>query len=228
MTPITAPTGAFARHRLALAAVALGALALTGCGSDGSGGGGTQSEPGRSAEVSATTPTGEQAAFEAMLDKVAQPCSTTDEAPSGPGDQAPSGPGDESPTGPAGEQSLAPGETPPDEPIEPGAPSEPAPQLSDRDRCASVQHEQRIIEALQSVPDPTPAKVRKSLNGLGYIDERIHGLKQDGRTTRFHLDLREKGGRLCEAGVAAGQQTDVTPCVAPAAGAFTVNTPEGV
>ncbi|MFD5229397.1 hypothetical protein ACFWJ5_12845 [Streptomyces qaidamensis] len=227
MTPITAPTGAFARPRRALPAFALAALALTGCGGDGSGGDGSQGKPGRSAEASATASSPEQAAFEAMLAKVAQPCSTTAEASSAPTGEAPSGPSDQRPTGPAGEESLAPGETPPDEPIEPGAPSEPAPQLSDRDQCASVQHEQRIIEALQAVPDPTPAKVRKSLNGLGYIDERIHGLKQDGRTTRFHLDLREQGGRLCEAGVAAGEQTDVTPCVAPAAGEFTVNEPEG-
>ncbi|MFF8317831.1 hypothetical protein ACF06V_11775 [Streptomyces bobili] len=215
MTPITAPTGAFAHSRRAFAAVALTAMVLTGCGSDGSGDGGKRSEPGRSVEVSGTPSTSEQAAFEAMLDRVAQPCTTTGEAPSGPTG--------ETPTGPKGEQSLAPDETPPDEPIEPGAPSEPAPQLSDRDRCASVQHEQRIIEALQALPEPTPAKVRKILNGLDYIDERIHGLKQDGRTTRFHLDLREKGGRLCEAGVAAGEQTDVIPCMAPATGAFTVD-----
>lgn len=222
MTPLTAPARAFARPRRALMAVALAALALTGCGSEGAGDGGTRKESGRSAEASATTPTNEQAAFEAMLAKVAQPCSTTAETPSTPTGEAPSEPSDQRPTGPTGEQTLAPGETPPDEPIEPGAPSEPAAQLSDRDQCASVQHEQRIIEALQAVPDPTPAKVRKSLNDLGYIDERIHGLKQDGRTTRFHLDLREQGSRLCEAGVAAGEQTDVIPCVAPATGAFTV------
>ncbi|MEU9219614.1 hypothetical protein AB0D47_24050 [Streptomyces sp. NPDC048376] len=227
MTPTTASTGAFAHPRLALTAVVLAALALIGCGRDGSGDGGAQSEPGGSAEMSATTPTGEQAAFEAMLDKVAQPCSTTDGAPPRPTGEAPPGPSDERPSGPAGKQSLAPGETPPDGPIEPGVPSEPAPQLNDRDRCASVQHEQRIIGALQSMLDPTPAKVRKTLNSLGYIDEHIHGLKQDGRTTRFHLDLRQEGGRLCEAGVAAGEQTDVIPCVALAAGAFTVIKSEG-
>ncbi|MFF7978541.1 hypothetical protein ACFZDK_05335 [Streptomyces sp. NPDC007901] len=147
---------------------------------------------------SATRSTSEQAAFAVMLDEVAKPCAST--------------------TGPEGEQSLAPTETPPTEPILPGAPTEA--QLSDRDWCASVQHEQRIIQALQAVPDPTPAKVRRSLNALGYIDERIHGLQQDGKVTRFHLDLREKGGRLCEAGTAAGEETDVVPCVAPATGSF--------
>ncbi|MFF5980344.1 hypothetical protein ACFY78_16020 [Streptomyces olindensis] len=216
MTPLTAPTSAFARPRRALAAAALAALALTGCGSDGSGGKGAQDEPGRSAgtQASATPSSPEQAAFAAMLAKVAQPCSSNVEAPPGPAT--------ERPTGPEGEQSLAPGETPPDEPIEPGAPTDVGARLSDRDQCASVQHEQRIIEALQSVSEPTPAKVRESLNGLGYIDERIHGLEQDGKTTRFYLDLREKGGRLCEAGVAAGEESDVTTCMAPATGPFAV------
>lgn len=224
MTPLTAPTSAFAYRRRALAAASLAALALTGCGGNGSSGDAVQGEPGSGAKVSATPSTPEQAAFAAMLDRVAQPCSSPVEVPPGPPSKRPTGPEPEE------EQSLAPGETPPAEPIEPGAPTEPGMQLSDRDQCASVQHEQRIIAALQAVSKPTPAKVRKSLNGLGYIDERIHGLRQDGKTTRFYLDLREKGGRLCEAGVAAGAETDVTPCVAPAAGSFTVNEllPDGV
>ncbi|MFF7473667.1 hypothetical protein [Streptomyces sp. NPDC008092] len=204
MTPIAAPIAAFAHPRRPLAAVALTALALTGCGNTGS--------SGSSGGGSATRSASEQAAFAVMLDKVAQPCTSAT--------RSASGPAGEEPTGPEGEQSLAPGGTPPDEPIEPGAPTEA--QLSDRDWCASVQHEQRIIRALQAVSEPTPAKVRKSLNGLGYIDERIHGLRQEGKVTRFHLDLREKGGRLCEAGAAAGEQTDVTPCVAPATGSFAV------
>ncbi|MFE6223407.1 hypothetical protein [Streptomyces sp. NPDC057854] len=96
--------------------------------------------------------------------------------------------------------------------------------LNARDWCASVQHEQRVIEALQEVSRPTPTSVRKTLNGLGYIDARIHDLVQDGAITRFHLDLRESGGRLCERGTAAGEATEMTPCVAPATGAFTVET----
>ncbi|WP_233624392.1 hypothetical protein [Actinoplanes sp. ATCC 53533] len=94
--------------------------------------------------------------------------------------------------------------------------------MNDRDRCASVQHEQRVVEALQKVSEPTPAKVREVLNGLGYIDERIHGLQQDGQATRFYLDLRESGGRLCEAGRAAGAVTDMNVCAALATGAFAV------
>ncbi|MCX4770357.1 hypothetical protein [Streptomyces sp. NBC_01285] len=98
--------------------------------------------------------------------------------------------------------------------------------MNARDWCASGHHEQRIIEALQKVAEPTPAKVRKTLNGLGYIDERIHGLKQDGKTTRFYLDLRENGGQLCEAGLAAGEVSDVNKCVVPASGPFAVKTEE--
>ena len=144
-----------------------------------------------------------------MLDRVAQPCLSTAGAAPGPTDKIASGPTDKKPTGSVGRQSLAPGEVPPTDPIEPGAPTGPETELNDRDRCASVQHEQRIIEALQKVSDPTPAKVRTALNGLGYLDERIHGLKQEGEATRFYLDLRESGGRLCEAGRAAGAETDV-------------------
>ncbi|MFE8913798.1 hypothetical protein [Streptomyces globisporus] len=86
----------------------------------------------------------------------------------------------------------------------------------------SVHHEQRVIAALQMLADPTTAKVRKTLNSLGYTDERIHHLKQDGKKTRFHLDLREDGGRLCESGVAAGAVSDVVPCVAAAEGPFAI------
>ncbi|MER5402498.1 hypothetical protein [Streptomyces sp. NPDC002599] len=209
MTRSPVSIGTSARTGRVLVTAALGALALSGCGGDEPSGDGSRSGPPENAgsEVNAAS-SAEQAAFAAMLDKVAQPCSSTDGAASGPTDKKP--------TGPDGQQSLAPGETPPPGPIEPGAPTGPETELSDRDRCASVQHEQRIIQALQAVPEPTPTKVRKTLNSLGYIDERIHGLKQDGEATRFRLDLRESGGRLCEAGLAAGEETDVTVCAAPA------------
>ncbi|MFD3558293.1 hypothetical protein ACFWVU_01300 [Streptomyces sp. NPDC058686] len=215
MTRIRAFIRAFGYPRRALVVAALTALTITGCGRDKLSG----SEPGRHADskASGTSPS-EQAAFAAMLDRLAQPCSSTDGTASGPTGKKPSGSG--------GKQSLAPGETPPTDPIEPGAPTESATQLNDRDQCASVQHEQRIIQALQKVSEPTPAKVRKTLNGLSYIDERIHGLKQDGKTTRFYLDLREKGGRLCEAGLASGEESDVTVCTAPATGPFAVEKTE--
>ncbi|MFF2995957.1 hypothetical protein ACFVTC_15490 [Streptomyces sp. NPDC057950] len=219
MTCIRAFVSAFAPPRRSLAAaVALASLVLTGCGSDKPGATGSRGEPGggTGSRSSAPQSSPEQAAFAAMLDKVAQPCSSTVGAASGPTD--------EKPTGPEGKPSLAPGETPPTAPVEPGAPAEPAAGLSPRDACASVQHEQRIIQSLQAVSQPTPAKV---LNTLGYLDERIHGLEQDGKATRFHLDLREKGGQLREAGHAAGEQTDMTACTAPATGPFTVTTTAG-
>ncbi|MGC9436574.1 hypothetical protein [Streptomyces sp. WG5] len=227
MTRIRASLSTLARSRRALTATALAALVLAGCGSESPADGGSGSEPGGgvvAGEAGATPPGPEQAGFTAMLDKVAQPCSSAGETVAETGSGTGPRPADERPTGPAGngEEGLAPGETPPDDPIEPGVPTGPAEGLNDRDRCASVQHEQRVVEALQRVLEPTPAKVRKTLNDLGYIDERIHGLQQDGRTTRFYLDLREKGGRLCGRGLAAGVESDVAACVVPAAGPFTV------
>lgn len=218
MTHIRASISAFARPRRGLAAAALASLALTGCGSELKGGG-PQGEPAGSVASKArpTQPSPEQEAFAAMLDMYAQMCPPSDGVPPAPPGKS---------TGPEPVRSLAPGETPPTDPIEPGPPTGPAAELDRHDWCTSVHHEQRIIEALQKVAEPTPAKVRKTLNGLGYIDERIHGLKQDGKTTRFYLDLRENGGRLCEAGRAAGETTDVTPCVAHATGPFAVKTEE--
>ncbi|MET8147167.1 hypothetical protein ACIBSW_11995 [Actinoplanes sp. NPDC049668] len=208
MTHFPAFNGALTHRGRVLAVATLAALALSGCaGGQPSGGG-----PGGSvdAEAIAASASPEQAAFAAMLDEVAQPCpSTAGAAPR---------PTAKKPTGPVGQHSLAPGETPPTDPIEPAAPTGPETELNDRDRCLSVQHEQRIIEALQAVSKPTPAKVRETLNDLGYIDERIHGLRQEGEATRFYLDLREDGGRLCEAGLAAGEQTDVTVCATPVTG----------
>ncbi|MFF8670236.1 hypothetical protein [Streptomyces sp. NPDC015242] len=223
MTRIFASTSPLVLPRRALTATALATLVLAGCGSEDASGSGSRSKPGGSVSIeeSATSPGPEQAAFMAMLDKVALPCLGT-ETETGPG------PSRRRPAGTAKErqESLAPGETPPAVPIEPGAPTGPETELNDRDWCMSVQHEQRIVEALQAVPEPTPARVRKVLNDLGYTDERIHGLRQDGKFTRFFLDLREKGGRLCEEGLAAGVETDISACVASAAGPFTIMGPE--
>ena len=80
---------------------------------------------------------------------------------------------------------------------------------------------ERIAQALQDLANPTPTEVRTVLNDLGYVDERIHDLKQSGATTRFLLDLRDKGGRLCLEGSAAGENTVVDKCLAPATGPFT-------
>jgi hypothetical protein len=217
MTHVHAAIGSFARPGRALAVGVLTCLALAGCGTDQLRGGNAQVKSGASAdsEVSATSPSADHEAFAAMLDRLAQQCPPPGAPPIA-----------SKPTGPQEEQSLAPGEIPPTTPIEPGAPTGPESVLNARDWCASAHHEQRIIQALQAVSMPTPVSVRKTLNSLGYIDEHIHGLKQDGKTTRFYLDLRENGGRLCEAGTAAGEMTEVTPCVAHATGAFTVTEAE--
>ncbi|MDT9682291.1 hypothetical protein RND61_09410 [Streptomyces sp. TRM76323] len=213
MTRIHGPIRQFTRPGRALAVGVLASLTLVGCGTDQLGNDGAQDGPDASTDSKAgvTSLSADQASFAKMLDRVAQPCPP----PGGPPVAA-------KPASPQGKQSLAPGETPPTDPIEPGVLPGPESVLNARDWCASVQHEQRIIEALQMVSSPTPANVRKALNSLGYIDEHIHELTQDGKTTRFYLDLRENGGRLCEAGTAAGETTDVSPCVAPATGAFAV------
>lgn len=149
-------------------------------------------------------------------------------APSGPAEVPPTGPPESLPSSPpkslpsGSAESLPPGETPPSDAIEPIAPTTgPEVELNARDWCAGNHHELRITQALWDLADPTPTKVRTVLNDLGYIDERIHGLKQSGTTTRFSLDLRDQGGRLCLDGSVAGEETVVDKCVAPATGPFT-------
>ncbi|TXS49931.1 hypothetical protein [Streptomyces sp. t39] len=217
MTQTRFSLGEFAPGRRGLAAVALASLALTGCGSEPSG---THPQAEAAGSVASGKPartSTEQEAFAAMLAEFAQACPPSDGVPLA-----------SSATSPGTEpvRSPAPGETPPAGPIEPAPATGPATVLDRHDWCAGGRHEQRIVEALQQVAEPTPARVRKTLNDLGYIDEHIHGLEQDGRTTRFHLDLRENGGRLCQAGLAAGATTDVTSCAAPASGPFAVESEE--
>jgi hypothetical protein len=204
MTRTAAPTGTGTRSsrrlRPTLAMAALAALALTACGTEKTPVGGAQSNPATTAEVRPS------AAFTEMLSKVAQQC---------PPSASPEGP----PTGPT--ETLPSGQTPPSDAIEPIAPTTgPEVELNARDWCAGNLHEERITQALRDLPHPTPAKVRTILNDLGYIDERIHDLKQSGTTTRFFLDLREQGGRLCLDGSAAGENTVVDKCATPATGSF--------
>lgn len=207
MTRIPALTSAFARSsrhpRLTLVTTAFAALALGACGSEKTNAGGEQTKP---AHAVGGRP---GAAFTAMLDKIAQSC-----PPSAPPEAPPTGPAETPPSGPA--------ETPPSDAIEPVAlTAGPEVELNARDWCASNLHEERIARALWELGEPTPTKVKAILNDLGYIDERIHDLKQSGATTRFFLDLRDKGGRLCLEGSAAGEKTVVDKCVAPVTGPFT-------
>ncbi|MEV3987937.1 hypothetical protein AB0J57_03425 [Streptomyces sp. NPDC049837] len=185
------------RHTLVMTAFA--ALALAACGTEETSAGGLQSEPADTAEA--------RPGLTEILDRVEQSC-----PPSAPPEPPPSGPALPLPPGAV--------ETPPD--VEPIAPTAgPEVELNARDWCASNLHEERIAQALWDLVDPTPAKVRTILNDLGYVDERIHDLKQSGATTRFFLDLRDKGGRLCLEGSAAGEETVVDKCVAPVSGPFT-------
>ncbi|MGW7424372.1 hypothetical protein ACWGJB_30820 [Streptomyces sp. NPDC054813] len=209
MRRISALSSLFARSsrrpRLTLAITALAALALGACGTEKTNAGGERIKP--------TDVVGGQsdAAFTAMLDKVAQSC-----PPSAPPEPPPSGAAHTLPSDEV--------ETPPSDAVEPVAPTAgPEVELNARDWCASSLHEQRITQALWDLVEPTPTKVRAILNDLGYVDERIHGLKQSGATTRFFLDLRDKGGRLCLEGSAAGEKTVVDKCVAPATGPFTAD-----
>lgn len=177
---------------------ALAALALSACGTEKAGPVAMRSE---SADTADTAPS-----FTEVLERVERSC-------------PPSAPPVPPPTGPA--SALPPGvvEVPSD--VEPIAPTAgPEVELNARDWCASALHEERIAQALWDRTDPTPAEVRQILNDLGYVDERIHDLKQSGATARFFLDLRDKGGRLCLEGSAAGEETVVDKCVAPASGPF--------
>ncbi|MEU4087745.1 hypothetical protein [Streptomyces aureus] len=183
-----------------LAMATLAALTLTACGVEETGAGGPQGDRAGTSGVR----TG--AAFTEMLDKVARQC-------------PPSAPPEAPPTGPT--LPMPSGETPPSDAVEPIAPTAgPEVELNARDWCAGNLHEERIAQALWNLEDPTPTKVRAILNDLGYIDGRIHGLEQSGSATRFLLDLRDQGGRLCLDGSAAGEKTVVDKCVAPATGPF--------
>ncbi|WP_223179613.1 hypothetical protein [Streptomyces griseicoloratus] len=191
------------RQRLTLVVTALSAPALGACGTEKTNADGEQTKP---ADAVGARP---DAPFKAMLDEIAQSC-----PPSAPPEAPPSGPAETLPSGSV--------ETVPDDAIEPIAPTAgPEVELNARDWCASALHEERIAQALWDLAEPTPTKVRAILNDLGYVDERIHDLKQSGAATRFFLDLRDKGGRLCLEGSAAGEQTVVDKCVAPATGPFT-------
>ncbi|MFI1718774.1 MULTISPECIES: hypothetical protein [Streptomyces] len=199
-------------RRRAFAVTALAALALTACGSEEPA---SQGERGKSAVAA---PTRDDAAFVKMLDEVAREC-----PPPGTKRQSPAAPEGEAPTAPVEAPPGATAETPPGGAVEPVAPTAgPEVELDAHDWCAGVQHEQRVAEAVLQLKKPDPAQVRKTLNGLGYTDGRIHGLKQSGATTKFVVDLRDKGGRLCLDGTANGELTEVDACSAPADGPFNI------
>lgn len=200
------------RRRRRLAVTAVAALTLAACGSERPDSPGV---PTRSADAVSAR---KDAAFTKMLDEVAREC-----PPPGAKRKAPATPKGEAPTAPVEPPPGATVEPPPGGAVEPVAPTAgPEVELDARDWCAGVQHEQRVAEAVLRLKRPDPAQVRKVLNGLGYIDERIHGLKRSGAVTTFAVDLRDKGGRLCLEGTANGDLTEVEMCVAPVRGAFDI------
>ncbi|MFJ2651474.1 hypothetical protein ACIO1C_32720 [Streptomyces sp. NPDC087420] len=212
MTRTPVPTSSIApsprRSRLAvagtvLAVAALAALALTACGTAKPGAGGSRGASAGPVGVRLDAPSpgpDPEMAFLRMLTTVAEPC--TFDSPTG-DDSIPEG--DRPRSGPPGR--LPVGDAPS------GLPPAPTPErgteLNDVDRCERHLHEERVGRALSDLADPTPARVRRILNDLGYIDTRIHGLKRSGATTRFFVDLRFMGGRLALKGSAAGARTVV-------------------
>ncbi|MFD3515493.1 hypothetical protein [Streptomyces sp. NPDC058657] len=201
------------RHRRrTLAVTALAAVTLTACGSEQSGPRGERERPADA--VSARS----DATFRRMLDEVAREC-----PPPGTKGELPAAPDGSAPTVPVAAPPGATVEPPPGGGVEPVTPTAgPEVELDARDWCAGVQHEQRVAEAVLRLERPDPAQVRKVLNGLGYIDERIHGLKRSAAVTKFVIDLRDKGGRLCLDGTANGELTEVDACVAPKDGSFRI------
>ncbi|WP_426368032.1 hypothetical protein [Streptomyces sp. E-08] len=200
------------RRRRTLTVTALAVLTLASCGSE------QPDPPGARAKAVDSVSAGKDAAFTKMLDEVAREC-----PPPGTKRESPATPEGEPPTAPVEPPPGATVEPPPGGAVEPVAPTAgPEAELDARDWCAGVQHEQRVAEALLQLKQPDPAQVRKVLNGLGYIDERIHDLRRSGAVTKFAVDLRDKGGRLCLDGTAGGELTEVEACVAPADGTFAI------
>jgi hypothetical protein len=204
----TAAAHTLRRSRMTLVTAVVATVGLAACGTESAG-----TDAGLNAGGAEDRPS---AAFSKMLDEVAETC-----ASDGPARASTSEPANTLPSGARETPPSGAGETPPNDAVEPIAPTAgPEVELNARDWCAGHLHEERVTQALWDLKNPTPTDVRTILNDLGYIDERIHGLRQSGAATRFSLDLRDRGGRLCMAGSAAGTRTVVDMCVAPATGPF--------
>ncbi|MEU6592517.1 hypothetical protein ABZ923_25370 [Streptomyces sp. NPDC046881] len=154
-----------------------------------------------------------------MLNSVGRPC-----APDAPPPEpvAADGRPPTAPVEPLPVDGTAPGGTGPAP--DPSAPSR-EPGLSAVERCEGRLHAERITEALRRLADPAPDRVRAVLHELGYLDERVHGLRRTGATTRFLLDLRVLGGALCLDGSVTRTGAVVTAFAAPPTGPFTPPSP---
>ncbi|MFC8656298.1 hypothetical protein ACFUCT_14055 [Streptomyces parvus] len=151
MTQIRDPIRKFTPGRRLLAAAAITAvtaLALTACGTEKNDGGRQTGSAGSS--TASQQPSPEQGATQALFDRFEKACPEP-----GANSRRPTGAGKPDTAEP---ETIAPGETPPADPIEPAFPTGPEAELDDRDWCVSAHHEQRVIAALQKVADPTPAR----------------------------------------------------------------------
>lgn len=83
---------------------------------------------------------------------------------------------------------------------EPATEQDPEPELDAEEECVGRLHVERIGKEFDSLTDTSPEQIRAALNRLGYIDGRILGLERTEELTRFVLDLRFMGSRLCISG----------------------------
>ncbi|MGW4032768.1 hypothetical protein ACWEFL_26285 [Streptomyces sp. NPDC004838] len=203
------------RRGAALAVVCV--FALAGCGTEEAGGedpkaGAGDRAGGESvASSSAGSRDAEFLAFMELLSSLAEPCFPDVPVPPGEPPSAALPSFSREPTiMPLPEESF------PDEPPPTGEPMDPMDvkkevPLRSTEKCAARVHSQRITKALESQPAPAPQPVKKTLRGLGYIDERIHGPQRSGDRVEFTLDLRILGGELCLSGNVTGTKTVIEP-----------------
>ncbi|MFD5032500.1 hypothetical protein ACFVWX_19455 [Streptomyces sp. NPDC058220] len=215
------------RPRLAFAVTALAALALAACGTEKTRANGSQNKPADSvgAQPAAVPPSPDkETAFLEMLVSVAQPrvpdqpLEEEPPASSDPTSPGPSAPPMARPTGPLPIDKTPPGPTAPVPDTTEGPIAEVP--LNALEKCEGRRHVERITQVLSGMADATPAQVRKVLNDLGYINERIHGLKRSGAATRFFVDLRFMGGSLCLNGSVTGSKTVIEAFGHPETGPF--------
>ncbi|MGX2995315.1 hypothetical protein JNUCC64_13635 [Streptomyces sp. JNUCC 64] len=242
------------RRRLAVAVAALATMTLAACGT----GTDAKGAPDRSAATGGTdggvvraaatapepgTVPDEEVGFLFLLERVGRPCAPDPEPhlESGPGAAEPDGEGRRGgPATPKGEGPLpVPADPPADKPAKPG-PHTPYEErkLNRAERCEGRLHAERITRVLDALDDPTPARVGKALDELGYPDGRVHGLKRSGGPdaldppgapggsgrpggpVRFFLDLRMMGGSLALEGTVSDGKTAVEPFAVAEVGPF--------
>ncbi|MFF7486996.1 hypothetical protein ACFZBC_16070 [Streptomyces luteogriseus] len=155
------------RSRVALVTAVVTTVGLAGCGTERAGTGVGVNGPAGSAEGRPGT------ALSKTLNEVARTC---------PADGPPQAP----PAGPANSVPPGTGETPPSGAVVPIAPTAgPEMELNARDRYAGHLHAERVARTPWDLKTPTPTGVRAVLSDLGYLDERVHGLRWSGAATRL-------------------------------------------